>query len=133
MRVVEADRGNAESAPRSEGLPGNLIRIAGFDEVRLFALQGLLDEVEIDQGTIAGRPRNQRRLNGIDSLESLDAALGLFARNDEHVAISCYFQVTRFLRDITPHPPREGRVELGEIANDHGDGRPFKTARNTLL
>ena len=51
--VIEADDRNIQAPPRGDGFPRELIRVAGFDDVRLFPFEHLFDEMEFQEGTIA--------------------------------------------------------------------------------
>ena len=118
--MVESDGRDAERSPGGKCLPGDLIGISGFDQIRLFPLQRLLNESQIDEGPVTCGVGDQRRLDRVGNAGTLLPALGLLAWNDQHMPVACGLQVGGLLRDITPHPPRERAVELSEIADDHG-------------
>ena len=50
--MVEAHDGDIQAAPRGNGFPSELVRIARFDDIRLFPFQDLFHEVKLQKGPV---------------------------------------------------------------------------------
>ncbi len=108
------------AAPECDGLPRDLIGVAGLDDVGPFVFQDALDGFEPEQDAVAGGAGDERRCDGVGA-GALVAGAGIgFARNDKDVLIRrvrVLPYILYFFAHITPHPTAGGRVKLGEIAD----------------
>lgn len=52
MGVIKSNDRDIQAPTRRDGLPRELIGVAGFDDVRPFLFKHLLDEMELQQGSI---------------------------------------------------------------------------------
>ena len=60
MRVIKPDHRDIQASAGGDGFPRHLVGITGFDDVRALALERLLDEVQLGEGTVAASPRDKR-------------------------------------------------------------------------
>ena len=60
--MVKPDDRNAKRVAGGDGLPRDLIGIAGLDDIRPFPLQHALDRLQPQQDAVAGSARDERRL-----------------------------------------------------------------------
>src|SRR6266404_6829688 len=106
---------------RGDRFPTDLIRVAGFNDIRPLALQNFVDCAQVQQSAITGCAREQRRMNRIDSRSSVRFDRSLPARNNQHVLVvrRMLFDVRDIIVDVALHAAAQRRVKLGEIADLH--------------
>jgi hypothetical protein len=131
--VVKSDDGDAQRLAGSDGFPGDLVGIAGLDDIGHLALEDALDGLQPQQGAVAGGAGDEGGADGVGAGAALlGHAIG-GAGDDEDVAVigGVVVEIGGLLLEVAFHAAADGGVKLGKVADFHAAGAPHGAGRTS--